>query len=375
MYKILPILLLSAMLPLNCSSAPLNDIMHQLGEKLLVVFPRLYASESDSERLKSEIEEIKALFEQATPHLTSDPGSRANYDLLMAELERASEYADTASHSMLKADLREAIAVCGSCHRQDRRFVRDYGISKFRDMDEFLAAEYGFMTRDYASALSSYRNFLAQEPTDSTRIQTALDHLLVVTLEIQEDPELAANTYKAIQPYLAQHREFSALVEERLASLAALTRNPADLNSPLVERDIDAMGWYLSEVFPLIRTGLSFDQQFVYWVAIRGQLNQLLRAQPGTASTPQILYWLAVSDRALQYRFYNSLSRRYLTQCIRDYPGHPYAQECFKEYEMMMIVSFSGSGGVYLPDEAIEEIESLRKVVYGNRSGNDKRGK
>ncbi len=366
MQKTLTVLLLSLALPASSIAAPLNDTMHRLGDKLLTIFPLLYSDESDTGKLQSEILEMQNLFEQAAPHLADDPGSRANYDLLMAELGRASEYAATTSHSMLKSDLKEAFAVCGSCHRQDRRFVRDYGISKFRDMDEFLAAEYGYMTRDYPSALTSYRNFLAGKPTDATRIQTALDHLLVVTLEVQGDAKLAADTYNGVRRDLAQNPEFSALIDERLVTLSDLAQSHTDVNSPLLDRDIEALGWYLSNAFPLIRTRLSFDQQFVYWVAIRGQLNELLLANPDTKDTPQILYWLAVSDRALHYRFYNSLSRRFLTQCIRQYPRHPFAKECFKEYEMMMVVSFSGSGGVYLPAKAIEEIETLRKVVYGS---------
>jgi hypothetical protein len=32
---------------------------------------------------------------------------------------------------------------------------------------------------------------------------------------------------------------------------------------------------------------------------------------------------------------------------------------------MLMVVSFSGSGGVYLPAGALEEIAELRSLVYG----------
>ncbi len=122
---------------------------------------------------------------------------------------------------------------------------------------------------------------------------------------------------------------------------------------------------YLRNEWPVVQSTLNMNQQLVYWIAIRGKLNQLLRANPGSAHTPILLYWLAVSDRALHYRFYDSLSRRYLVRCMRDYTRYEIAKECFKEYEMLMIVSFSGSGGIFLPVEAEREIGELRRLVYG----------
>jgi hypothetical protein len=79
----------------------------------------------------------------------------------------------------------------------------------------------------------------------------------------------------------------------------------------------------------------------------------MLLEQLTYGEVPRLLYWLAVSDRALHYRFYDSLSRHYLEQCMREHTDHAFTKECFKEYEMLMVVSFSGSGGVYLPAGAL----------------------
>ncbi len=308
---------------------------------------------------------MAALFREAEPHISDDPGSRANYRMLQEQLDRSVQYAAPSRSHMLKSDLKDAFAICTSCHQQDKQFVRSYGISRFRKMDEFLAGEYSYMTRDYQSAMTSYKNFLASGSKDNVRNQTALDHLLVITLEIHADPELARNTFEAVRSDLMDRHESTVEVEEWISAIAKLSYEPGDMQSPITRRDIVTMDWYLRQQWPLIQSTLTWNQQLVYWIAIRGQLNAMLNDGPSSRETPMVLYWLAASDRALHYRFYDSLSRRYLVQCIRDFSNHEYARECFKEYEMMMIVTFSGSRGVYLPPEARREIEELRRLVYG----------
>jgi hypothetical protein len=355
------------LLSMSVQAADLAPIMHQLGEKLLQVLPVIYDSNADNEALRQDLDEMRTLFRQAESHLSADPGSRANYDLLMDQLNRSVQYVGGRSAPMMRRELQDAFAVCVSCHKQDKRFVRNYGISKFRDMDEFLAAEYGYLTRDYESAITSYRNYLERDTVDQSRIQATLDHLLSITLEVYADPALALTTFEGVRKSLKKHATDTTDVDAWVATIARLNEDPDDLLSPLRKRDSDGMNWYLSQDWPVVQSALNWNEQIVYWVAIRGQLNIMLRdasSREASADIPPLLYWLAVSDRALHYRFYDSLSRQYLTQCMREYPESDFARECFKEYEMLMIVSFSGSGGIYLPAEAQQELEALRRLVY-----------
>jgi len=158
---------------------------------------------------------------------------------------------------------------------------------------------------------------------------------------------------------------------EWLKVIERLVVDPGSTQSPLVPGNIEEMDSYLRNEWPALQVLLKHNEQLVYWIAIRGRLHSMLREFSGSQETPSLLYWLALSDRALHYRFYDSLSRRYLVRCIREYPEHQVAEECFKEYEMLMIVSFSGSGGIYLPMEAQQEISELRRLVYKGRNQQD----
>ena len=348
----------------------LNAVMQQLGNQMLVILPELYNEDLSIEKLQADIVSLTALLNEAEPHLSkADPATRAKYEMLRSRLNQFSQYSEHSNRTMLKSDLSESFSLCASCHNKDRGFVRNYGISKFRHMDEFLAAEYGYLTRDYDSAVTSYRNFIESDPQDQKKIQTTLDRLLVITLEVSADPELAYSIFSEIQKTPAARKEFGEDLDDWLQAIKRLVAEPKSLHSPIAATSIIAMDNYLRNEWPAVQTRLTQNEQVVYWIAIRGRLNSLLEASPGSREVPRLLYWLAVSDRALHYRFYNSLSRRYLERCIRDYPSHQIAEECFNEYEMLMIVSFSGSGGVYLPLEAQEEINELRRLVYVGKSG------
>jgi len=91
----------------------------------------------------------------------------------------------------------------------------------------------------------------------------------------------------------------------------------------------------------------------------------LLRSATDTAEMPRLYYWLAVSDRSLNYQFFDSLSRRYLEQCVEQYPAHAYGQKCLAEYETLVTTSFSGSAGTFVPVQIQQRLDTMRHRVKG----------
>ena len=51
---------------------------------------------------------------------------------------------------------------------------------------------------------------------------------------------------------------------------------------------------------------------------------------------------------------------------MTEYTAHPYARTCFEEYQLLMTVAFSGSGGIFLSQEEYERINRFRQLVFGN---------
>jgi hypothetical protein len=336
--------------------------MQSVGDTMLSVLPLVYSTDR-AQQLPVKVAQLSDIVQQAAPHFESaTPTVKSAYGLLSEQLQKAARSRSTLS---MRAALADSFELCSGCHIQDRITKPAFGISRLRELDEFQAGVYSYMTRDYPSAVTSFGNYLAGSG-DARQRSLALDKLLVMTAGIDSDLTLSLSTFEGLlgSDYLTV-RERSR-VNDWLREIRKISAAPSHSQSPLRERSINAIDRYLSRDWPQFQSLLSHDAQQVYWVMIRGQLYRLLQESTGSRHVPKLLYWLAVSDRALLYRFYNSLSRRYLEQCMTEYTSHPYARTCFKEYELMLVVSFSGSGGINLPVDEQDRISELRRLVYAD---------
>ena len=100
---------------------------------------------------------------------------------------------------------------------------------------------------------------------------------------------------------------------------------------------------------------------------LRGLLHEYVQANPADPNMPQLLYWLAIVDRALDYNLYYSLSDLYLKECITRWPQTDTALQCYAEYERYVQFAYSGSAGEYIPAEVVDELARFRGILDAAR--------
>ncbi len=345
----------------KADDAQLREVMRHLSDSLLALMPVVQNRDFDAVRFTREAQRLQVYVQQAENHFDDQPVSaRITYDMLRERVDQVSRLSADNSIITARSLLSESLELCASCHAQDRKSRPGFGISRLRDLDEFQAAEFSFLSRDYASALTSYKNFLAAEVSDSYRRSLALDRILSITTEIYGDLDTGMQV-------LGEIRLISDSEKIRVSSWQSVFRKlkgQSSLVSPLAPENIKDMDRFLTNDWPAMQSFMNWSEQQAYWMLIRRKLNTFLENGPGPDDLPVLLYWQAVADRSTHFQFYESLSRRYLERCMREYPRHAYARKCFDEFELLMIVSFSGSGGVNIPVEIREEINELRRIVY-----------
>jgi hypothetical protein len=339
----------------------LKDIMQHLGDALLALIPVVNSREFDREAFIVNSTRMKNYLDQAGSHFESQPvNSRITYAMLSERLSEVNQLSNDNGILSARSLLSESVELCASCHAQDQKTRPGFGISRLRELDEFQAAEFSFLSRDYPSALVSYGNYLNQSPTDAYQRGLALDRVLSITTEIYADMDSAKDVLTGLKLVSDAERM-------RVASWLNAFRNLKDKElvlSPMRETTIGQLDQYLTSEWPAVQSFVPWHEQQAYWMLIRRKLNNLLLDNPSRDEMPVLLYWLAVADRSTHFQFYESLSRRYLDRCVREFPTHPYAKKCFDEFELLMIVSFSGSGGINMPVEIREEINDLRKIIF-----------
>ena len=361
------------LLVLNTSIAFAEDqpdvqtLMNDISHSLLTLLPAVQGGTLNREIFFREVGQLNSLLESAGPHFQQQPaGSLVTYQILKAQLDEVQGYADSLNLFTAKRVLSESFELCASCHKQDQLSRRELGISKFHDFDELTVAEYSYLTRDYESALVSYQNFLAEDQADAYQRIQALNRILSIQLEVRADPKAALKIIKGLQQTSTGHTAETALLNNWQQALERLASGTAHFPalSPMPVAELDQ---YLNSDWPAIQSMLNHEQQQPYWLLIRHQLNEALNRAQDSSALPMLFYWLAVSDRAMHFQFYDSMSGRYLEQCIRRFPGEPYARKCLDEYELLMIVSFSGSGGINIPPAVSRQINELRRLVHPAR--------
>lgn len=359
---VLPVILVVAS---AASARNINEIMQDASDTMLRMLPALYAEEPDRALVMEGLVKLDDLIGQAEPHFAKgQEGARVTYGLLGERLEDAIALGERRNINLMRGAVNDAFELCASCHTQDRKMKRAFGISKIRNLDEYLAGEFSYLTRDYESALTSFANYLKSDERTLERDASAFDRVLVITAEVLADPLMASEVLAAMQKQLDPEGSISRYVTDWVRALGRLSADRGTLASPLDKKSVSELDTYLDREWPAIQASLAWPEQDAYWVVIRSELNRFLSQGAKASEVPKLLYWLAVSDRALQYRFYSSLSKGYLEQCILAHPRDPYARRCLEEYEMLILVSFSGSMGTFVPPEVQAQLNQLRRLVY-----------
>mgnify|MGYP003662698440 CR=1 FL=1 len=364
-FALIGIFLTVSLLAGAASPRPVKDLMGEIGDTMLRMLPAAYDDAPDRTLLLENLIRLEDLLKEATPHFKATAnGSDITLALLQQRLEEAREFGVYNNPIMLQRAVSDAFTLCATCHVQDGKVRQVLGVSKLHDLDEYLAVEYSFLTRDYTSALTSSKNYFKQAERSDKRDNIVLQRMLTIGVEAKRDFAFTGKHLTEILPYLDEAGYNLKRVKDWLQVLARLNGEKEPLQSPIAG-SLRSLDRFLNKEWPELRPLLSYSEQEAYWVVIRGKLNRHLKDEPRKRDLPQIYYWLAVADRELQYRFYGSLSRAYLESCIVDFPKSQYAPRCLDEYEFLALISFSGSAGTNIPYEVYERIEEMRRLLKG----------
>jgi hypothetical protein len=114
---------------------------------------------------------------------------------------------------------------------------------------------------------------------------------------------------------------------------------------------------------PELTENLSVNPEAAKYLILSGILFEYLSTHEDSSFTPEVLYWLGRVDRTLNNTFFYSLADMYLKECILKYSQSKVAEKCYNEYELNMVLAYSGSGGTNLPYDVQQELASLKLLV------------
>lgn len=363
---------------LGCKPLPattLNDVMANIGQEMVQLYPIIVANRSltpgDQEEVVRHVNRLAELFAKAQSFIAQRPETyQVSYALISDHLADVQHVIATGDVERARFDLYKLGPICASCHTQDTRLRTLFsGTGRASFPDDRSFAEFNYLTRNYAEAEQYFDRYLKSDIERSEfDLMQPLQRIVTIYAQVLNRPAEGA---RKLRRYLDAKGHSEYTLKFLRGWIGGLERLARDGAQAVIQPDLKAIEAAIEKYIG------SLDQtqpatiepaQQVQRVWLRGRLYHYLNTTPSRDAIPRVLYWLAVSDRAIGYDYYFSLADLYLKDCVFSYPSHPYAQRCFKAYRDYVTDLYAGPGGSYLPAEVSSELTRMEKALKDGRS-------
>lgn len=336
-----------------------------LGELLALrkymVSEKRFVDPKNMPQISEHLKEMVRLSQEAShdPMLNVE-NFKMSREVLTSHLAETQRVYNSGNKTFARWMLNSAVYVCMSCHTQLP--AMDIALLQKKDSDyyfsEFEQAEFLFAARSFKEALRLYEFVIDKGSDENFEVERSLERVVIYYSRIQRDPKAAI---KKLEKYRLIKRMPQGL-RTQLADWIAQFKVFDKMDFKNVQR------WSAEEVLQFAQKHLEGKNQpfnLVTYSWVSGILFEYLKNHDESAATPDILYWLAVSDNQMSNNVFFSLAHMYLRECIVKYPKTAAAKKCYQEYEEEITVSYSGTRGTEIPRDVREDLKKLKKQAFG----------
>jgi len=349
----------------------LNQIMAEIAQQMADTYPIIVAqqklSKQDIQFLSGKTKTLLALFEQAKPFIDEKSDTyQVSYDLVLQHLNKTRKVLSNANSVGSRQQLRSLGTICVSCHTQDTQLRTVFsGAAREKFSSDFEFAEFSYMTRNYNDAVKYYDKYLRSDKvTTELDIINPIQRIITIHTQVFMSPGIAAKQLAEYRHLAAHTDKTKKHLDGWIDGLKSLRKKHKMNQEKVSFKQLESyVNLYIGGVDQAGAELFSSAQDEVSRVWLRGVLFHYLNTNPPADQIPKILYWLSLCDRTLGYSFNFSFADMYLKECVISHPGHEYAKKCYREYEEFIAVSYSGSGGSFVPVELEDELYELKSLL------------
>ena len=382
--------LLFSLLPVSAYSqdiaTPVNHkeakaVMNNVYDAYVKIIPYVYAERSEIDNLiksKSNQDElIKNLNDIANSFKTArhveffqKPGFRPSLMTINQHIDETIQSIQSHNYTFAQSRLKAIAALCVSCHSQLSESVSKHAFGsaissekRERFPSDFAYANYLFLVRRFGESSRYFeqtiKTHLEKAPSEDLalnhEINSSLRRVLSIYTKITFNPDKAENFLKGYQDQKNMNPLMKTTITEWIRAL--------DKWKKFDPRNMGSISKFIkNKLVPLEsnKEKLSSGESDIAYLIASGVLSKYLTENPRSQLTPEILYWLSITERRLSNTYFFSLSDLYLKDCITLYPKNSFAKKCYQEYEDNITFGFSGSAGTDIPKEEKQELERLK---------------
>jgi hypothetical protein len=368
------VVLLAALTCLATARAEVKDVMDQLMEQVFVLKPLMasdarFSDPANAAQITGALNAMVALSRQVNHEARiTGTGFQVPGAVLTQQLEDVESIFQRGNKEYARASLRSTLGVCMSCHTQLPAVS-----TKFTTRNEtqvlanpFEEAEFLFLIRNFDAAMQAYGELIQGYPRNQAQpddLEVALYRQIYYYVRVARDMQglavaLRRNSGNAQLPQRLQNQIMGFMAAVDAVQDGKYPHFSAAQVTQLRSYAQAQLGEEVGGDF-----SLDSPENVIAALTFSSVLYEYLNDNPQTPLKPDIFYWLSFGERRYLYQSMHSLPDLYLKQCVLDYPQSAVAKQCLAEYEDLVTVSFTGSGGTHIPDDVVQELNRMRELV------------
>ncbi len=381
--------LMSTCFALDQNSHEAKGVMNNVYESFVKIIPYVFDEKNidflkdkrSKDELITNISNLSDIFKNAKHvEFFQKPGFRPSLKAITSHLDDTLISVQTNNVFFAQKRLRVVSALCISCHTQLNESISQnaFGDSvvnekRSRFKTDFAFANYLFLVRRFTESINFFEksidnNLLIFKKNNSEASEEYLDKSLDINNALRRiltiHTKIFLSPNKAIA-FLEKQKKKKNLPKTTMILISTWIKSLNSWKNFDTNSSVDVGGFINKYLVPLEqnKSKLYGEEADITLLISSGILSKYLIAHHQPNLTPEILYWLSISERRLSGTYFFSLSDLYLKDCVSVYPKNPFAKKCFQEYKDNLYFGYSGSAGTDIPLEEKQELDRLEKIL------------
>ncbi len=349
----------------------MNKAFNSLTELVPFITEKSRFMEKKNEKLiASELKNIKDAFNQSKHETILKQDLFApSYLLIKENLTSTLDAFNKGKKGYAHWRLKETTTLCLDCHTR----LPEAHASSFQDgtlqieqkrfSDQYNLGIAQLIVRKYSDAKATFTRVIEDRllKGQHNELINPFKQIVLIHTKVQKDAE----QIEVFLEHYINKKNFPTAEKEVLKTWSArLKKWKGNKYLKTIPSSDGEMTHFLNEVMsPLFKKDVYVGNYDIDLLYSYGILSNFLFENPTSKLTPEIVYWLGLTEKNLKRENYFGSGDLFLKQCIRRYSKHPIAKKCFAEYEESVEFDFTGTGGTFIPDDIQDELDELEKLL------------
>ncbi|MBK7891337.1 MAG: hypothetical protein IPJ84_10955 [Bdellovibrionales bacterium] len=353
-------------------SSKMQELSHALNQLLpLVADGKAFNDPKNEQPIQDATSRLKALSHQVKTlkKPSADPAFDSIASMLDEDLARAVVSLQTGNKDYARLTLRESIGYCIQCHTQTKsgpsfpKLELGFDPSKLSALGQ---GDYYAATRQFDAALDAYRKGVQDQSYADRDIfgwERAVRSGLAIAIRYKENPAEAKTFIQSILKNKSAPQSLKDSAKDWLASVEQWAKEPK-LKSAADSRLTRAEGLIKGAEK---RSGDSIRRsEDITYLRASADLHQWLsEGSKDPAQRSKALLYAGIAAEATRELNFWTLHERYYELCIQASPKTPTAQSCYGKLSDSVLLGYTGSSGLHLPEEEKVRLDRLKALAFG----------